>query len=46
MMQDVLREDAKLIASDETMPWSVFDGKTVVVTVATGLIGKSLVATL
>ncbi|MBR1829134.1 MAG: NAD-dependent epimerase/dehydratase family protein [Atopobiaceae bacterium] len=46
MMQDVLREDAKLIASDETMPWSVFDGKTVVVTGATGLIGKSLVATL
>lgn len=46
MMQGVLWEDARLLAADETLPWEAFDGKTVVVTGATGLIGKTLVATL
>jgi len=46
MMHDILLDDAQLLVADETLPWSAFDGKTVVVTGATGLIGKSLVAAL
>ena len=45
-MQGVLWKDAQQLAADEMLPWEAFDGKAIVVTGATGLIGKTLVATL
>ena len=45
-MTEVQREDAERIATSELVPWEDFDGTTVVVTGATGLIGKALVGTL
>jgi NAD(P)-dependent dehydrogenase (short-subunit alcohol dehydrogenase family) len=45
-MTEVQREDAERIATSELVPWEDFDGATVVVTGATGLIGKALVGTL
>lgn len=46
MIQQAMQEDARTLASDNALPWDAFDGKIIVVTGATGLIGKSLVATL
>ena len=45
-MSDVLLEDALAVASDPTLPWAFFDNKTIVITGATGLIGRSLVLSL
>ena len=41
-MKETLWKDARSIALDESVPWGQFDGKTVVITGATGLIGKTL----
>lgn len=39
-------QDAEEIAADETLPWEAFDCATILVTGATGLIGKNLCAAL
>ena len=46
MTTDVWEQDNRALAADETVPWDAFAGKTVVVTGATGLIGRSLVGAL
>lgn len=42
-IESPLVEDAQLLAADESIPWRLLEGKRVVVTGATGLIGRSLV---
>lgn len=45
-MSAVAQRENEGIAKDEALPWSCYEGKTVVVTGATGLIGKTLVGAL
>ena len=42
----VYLEDLQNIVADENIPWHELDGKTVLVTGATGLIGSNIVNTL
>lgn len=46
MLSARLWQDAEALAADEALPWGVLDGATVLVTGATGLIGKNLCAAL
>ena len=46
MASRMVLSDADNLATRDDIPWDVFDGKTVVVTGATGLIGTAMVATL
>lgn len=42
-MTNVMEEDCRALACDDTIPWEAFSRKVVVVTGATGLIGQTLV---
>lgn len=44
MNRDPLSQEAERLVVNPRLPWGLFDGKTIVITGATGLIGKTLVA--